>query len=70
MIRGVTSDLVRAEFEGTQLAVIGNVTCLQTESAGQAMPAGLIRRGESLRLVLLEPGWFRQRICRSLPPTA
>jgi hypothetical protein len=46
--------------EETQLLVTGNVKCLQTQSAGQAMLFGLIRRVEPPGLVLPGSRWFRQ----------
>jgi hypothetical protein len=52
-IRGVASDLVRTEFEDVQVSVEGNTTCLRTAVADQAVLFGLIRRVESLGLVLL-----------------
>jgi hypothetical protein len=52
-IRGVASDLVRTEFEDVAVSVEGNVTCLRTKVADQATLFGLIRRVESLGLVLL-----------------
>jgi hypothetical protein len=43
-----------------QLLVTGNVKCLQTQSAGQAMLFGLIRCVESPGLVLPGSRWFHQ----------
>jgi hypothetical protein len=55
-IRGVASDLIRTEFEDTQVAVVNDVTCLRTGVVDQATLYGLIRRVESLGLVLLGVG--------------
>ena len=52
-VRGVASDLVRTEFEDVAVTVEGNTTCLHTQVVDQAALFGLIRRVESLGLVLL-----------------
>jgi len=51
-IRGVASDLVRAEFDDVELWEVPGATCLRTADA--AALYGLIRRIEVLGLVLLE----------------
>jgi hypothetical protein len=51
-IRGVASDLVRAEFDDVELWVVPGATCLRT--ADTAALYGLIRRIETLGLVLLK----------------
>ena len=51
-IRGVASDLVRAEFDDVELWEVPGATCLRTADA--AALYGLIRRIEVLGLILLE----------------
>ena len=51
-IRGVASDLIRAEFDDVELWEVPGATCLRTADA--AALYGLIRRIEVLGLVLLE----------------
>jgi hypothetical protein len=51
-IRGVASDLVRAEFDDVEVWEVPGATCLRTADA--AALYGLIRRIEVLGLVLLE----------------
>ena len=53
-IRGVASDLVRAEFDDVELWEGPGVTCLRTGGADTAALYGLISRIEALGLVLLE----------------
>lgn len=53
-IRGVASDLVRAEFDDVELWEVPGATCLRTGGADTAALYGLIRRIEALGLVLLE----------------
>ncbi len=55
-IRGVASDLVRAEFDDVELWEIPGATCMRTGGGGADMAAlyGLIKRIETLGLVLLE----------------
>jgi len=53
-IRGVASDLVRAEFDDVELWEGTGVTCLRTAGADTAALYGLISRIEVLGLVLLE----------------
>jgi hypothetical protein len=55
-IRGVASDLVRAEFDDVELWEGPGVTCLRTAGADTAALYGLISRIETLGLVLLEVG--------------
>ena len=53
-IRGVASDLVRAEFDDVELWVVPGATWLRTGEADTAALYGLIRRIEALGLVLLK----------------
>jgi hypothetical protein len=53
-IRGVASDLVRAEFDDVQLWDVPGATWLRTGEADTATLHGLIRRIEALGLVLLD----------------
>jgi hypothetical protein len=53
-IRGVASDLVRAEFDDVRLWEVPGATWLRTGGADTAALYGLIRRIEALGLVLLE----------------
>ena len=53
-IRGVASDLVRAEFDDVELWEAPGVTWLRTGEADTAALYGLIRRIETLGLVLLK----------------
>jgi hypothetical protein len=53
-IRGVASDLVRAEFDDVEVREAAGVTCLRTGGADVAALYGLIRRIEALGLVLLK----------------
>jgi hypothetical protein len=53
-IRGVASDLVRAEFDDVGLWEVPGATWLRTGGADTAALYGLIRRIEALGLVLLE----------------
>lgn len=53
-IRGVASDLVRAEFDDVELWDADGATCLRTSGADTATLYGLIKRIETLGLVLLE----------------
>jgi hypothetical protein len=52
-IRGVASDLVRAEFDDVELWETHGATCLRTSGADTATLYGLIKRIEALGLVLL-----------------
>ena len=52
-IRGVASDLVRAEFDDVELWKAPGATWLRTGGADTAALYGLIRRIETLGLVLL-----------------
>ena len=53
-IRGVASDLVRAEFDDVELWEVPGATCLRTGEADTATLYGLIKRIETLGLVLLK----------------
>ena len=53
-IRGVASDLVRAEFDDVELWEAAGATWLRTGGADIAALYGLIKRIETLGLVLLE----------------
>jgi hypothetical protein len=53
-IRGVASDLVRAEFEDVELWEAQGATWLRTGGIDMAALYGLIRRIEALGLVLLK----------------
>ena len=53
-IRGIASDLVRAEFDDVELWEVPGATCLRTGGADIAALYGLIRRIEALGLVLLK----------------
>ena len=53
-IRGVASDLVRAEFDDVELWEVPGATWLRTGEADMAALYGLIRRIEALGLVLLK----------------
>jgi hypothetical protein len=53
-IRGVASDLVRAEFDDVELWEANGATCFRTGTADPATLYGLIKRIETLGLVLLE----------------
>ncbi|MFI5065235.1 MAG: hypothetical protein ACHP9Z_14860 [Streptosporangiales bacterium] len=53
-IRGVASDLVRAEFDDVELWEVSGATWLRTGRADTAALYGLIKRIEMLGLVLLE----------------
>ena len=53
-IRGVASDLVRAEFDDVELWEVPGATWLRTGGADTAALYGLIRRIETLGLVLLK----------------
>ena len=55
-IRGVASDLVRAEFDDMELWDAPGVTWLRTSGPDTAALYGLISRIEMLGLVLLEVG--------------
>lgn len=52
-IRGVASDLVRAEFDDVELWEAPGATWLRTSGADMAALYGLINRIEALGLVLL-----------------
>jgi hypothetical protein len=52
-IRGVASDLVRAEFDDVELWEVQGATWLRTDGADTAALYGLIKRIEMLGLVLL-----------------
>jgi len=52
-IRGVASDLVRAEFDDVELWEAQGATCMRTGTADTATLYGLIKRIETLGLVLL-----------------
>ena len=53
-IRGVASDVVRAEFDDVELWEAPGVTCMRTGGADTAALYGLISRIEALGLVLLK----------------
>jgi|GEM_PF-1249684 len=53
-IRGVASDVVRAEFDDVELWEVPGATWLRTGRADTAALYGLIRRIEMLGLVLLK----------------
>jgi hypothetical protein len=53
-IRGVASDLVRAEFDDVELWEAPGATWLRTSGADMAALYGLIKRIEALGLVLLK----------------
>jgi len=53
-IRGVASDLIRAEFDDVELWEARGATWLRTGGADTAALYGLINRIEALGLVLLE----------------
>jgi hypothetical protein len=53
-IRGVASDVVRAEFDDVELWEVPGATWLRTGGADMAALYGLIRRIEMLGLVLLK----------------
>ena len=53
-IRGVASDLVRAEFDDVELWEAPGATWLRTDEADTAALYGLIKRIETLGLVLLK----------------
>jgi hypothetical protein len=53
-IRGVASDLVRAEFDDVELWAAPGATWLRTGEADTAALYGLIKRIETLGLVLLK----------------
>ena len=53
-IRGVASDLVRAEFDDVEMWEAPGATWLRTGGADVAALYGLIRRIEALGLVLLK----------------
>ena len=53
-IRGVASDIVRAEFDDVELWEAQGATWLRTDGADTATLYGLIKRIEMLGLVLLE----------------
>jgi len=53
-IRGVASDVVRAEFDDVELWEVPGATWLRTGGADTAALYGLIRRIETLGLVLLK----------------
>jgi hypothetical protein len=53
-IRGVASDLVRAEFDDVELWEATGATWLRTGEADSAALYGLIKRIETLGLVLLK----------------
>ena len=53
-IRGVASDLVRAEFDDVELWEAPGATWLRTSGADTAALYGLIKRIETLGLVLLK----------------
>jgi len=53
-IRGVASDLVRAEFDDVELWEVPGATWLRTGRADTAALYGLINRIEALGLVLLK----------------
>jgi hypothetical protein len=53
-IRGVASDVVRAEFDDVELWEVPGATWLRTGGADTATLYGLIRRIETLGLVLLK----------------
>jgi hypothetical protein len=53
-IRGVASDIVRAEFDDVQLWEVPGATWLRTGGADMSALYGLIRRIETLGLVLLK----------------
>ena len=53
-IRGVASDVVRAEFDDVELWEVSGATCLRTGEADTATLYGLIKRIETLGLVLLK----------------
>ena len=53
-IRGIASDLVRAEFDDVDLWEVPAATCLRIQRADPATLFGLIKRIDALGLVLLE----------------
>ena len=53
-IHGVASDLARAEFEDVELWEVPGATCLRTGETDTAALYGLIKRIETLGLVLLK----------------
>ena len=53
-IRGVASDLVRAEADDVELWEVPGATCMRTGGADTAELYGLIKRIETLGLVLLK----------------
>jgi hypothetical protein len=53
-VRGVASDVVRAEFDDVELWEVPGATWLRTGGADTAALYGLIRRIETLGLVLLK----------------
>jgi len=53
-VRGVASDLVRAEFDDVELWEVPGATWLRTSGADMSALYGLIRRIETLGLVLLK----------------
>ena len=53
-IRGVASDLIRAEFDDVELWEVPGATCLRTGATDTAALYGLIKRIETLGLVLLK----------------
>ena len=70
-IRGVASDVVRAEFDDVELWEVPGATWLRTGEADTAALYGLIRRIETLGLVLLKvDAGRRRRIRRPAPAVA
>jgi hypothetical protein len=53
-VRGLASDLLRAEFDDVRITVSDNTTCFSTPPIDQAWLFGLISRIENLGLVLVE----------------
>ena len=67
-IRGVASDLVRAEFEDVELWEAPGATWLRTDGADTAALYGLIKRIETLGLVLLKVDEFEVDVGESGHP--
>jgi len=53
-IRGIASDLVRAEFDDVHMWDVPAATCFRTQGADAATLFGLMKRIDALGLVLLE----------------
>ena len=67
-IRGVASDLVRAEFDDVELWEAPGATCLRTGEADIAALYGLIKRIETLGLVSARGSPGRRRRIRRPGP--